>query len=236
MRFCKDGTGRFAERPYYHASELDTECEQIITSFLTKKYGEASFPISTEALTRLIERDAADLDLGADLSVEGPGVDGVTDFTPGAKPKVRIERFLSEQKSEHRLRTTLTHEYGHVHFHKCLFDGKAAQSHNLFASHGAASMKCKRDTITGAPQSDWTEWQAGYACGALLMPVSHLTRVVGDYLQRHDLYGPLQIDTVTANTLTRLVSQTYHVSMDAAHFRLLKLGHLSTEAPSPRLF
>jgi hypothetical protein len=37
---------------------------------------------------------------------------------------------------------------------------------------GRREQVCKRDGIINARQSDWTEWQAGYACGALLMPAS----------------------------------------------------------------
>ena len=30
--------------------------------------------------------------------------------------------------------------------------------------------KCKRDNIVGASETDWMEWQAGYVCGAILIP------------------------------------------------------------------
>ncbi len=49
-------------------------------------------------------------------------MEGVTDFCPGEKPTVRIAHQLSEEpRRENRLRTTLTHEYGHVKFHAFLW-------------------------------------------------------------------------------------------------------------------
>ena len=43
-------------------------------------------------------------------------VEGVTEFQVGKKPRVLINRQLSEGRNmENRLRTTLAHEYGHVH-------------------------------------------------------------------------------------------------------------------------
>jgi hypothetical protein len=84
--------------------------------------------IPTEALTKLIERDAGDLDLYADLSQEGPEVQGLTEFFPNQKPNVKILGALSQQSNEHRLRTTLTHEYGHVKFHDCLWQADAGNA------------------------------------------------------------------------------------------------------------
>ena len=111
----RDTTGRFALRPHYDVAELDRECEKIVTDFLTKRYREVSYPISTDDLTALIEKETEDLDHYADLSHYGAGVEGITIFQRSGKPKVQIAAFLSEGNRENRLRTTLTHEYGHVH-------------------------------------------------------------------------------------------------------------------------
>ena len=62
MKWIKDVTGRFPERPYYEEGELDFECERIVGDFLRKKYGKVEFPISTSDITVLIERDTSDLD------------------------------------------------------------------------------------------------------------------------------------------------------------------------------
>src|ERR1700681_3122034 len=45
-------------------------------------------------------------------------VEGITDFFPGKRPKVRIARHLVEdERMANRLRTTLTHELGQLKFH-----------------------------------------------------------------------------------------------------------------------
>jgi hypothetical protein len=102
-------------RPHFEPIELDRECEHIICAFLKQKYGEVKFPVPTDALDVLIEQDAQDLDRYADLSAEGDDVEGVTEFIPGQKPRVKISARLSENpKLENRLRTTLTHEGAEV--------------------------------------------------------------------------------------------------------------------------
>jgi hypothetical protein len=95
MKYVSDRSGRFPKRPHYEPSELDQECEHIITDFMRSHCGGFRLPIPTEALTKLIERDAEDLDLYADLSEEGEDVEGVTAFVPQQKPRVRISSSLS---------------------------------------------------------------------------------------------------------------------------------------------
>jgi Zn-dependent peptidase ImmA (M78 family) len=71
----------------------------------------------------MIEQETSDLDLYADLSVEGEDVEGLTEFYRNKKPSVKIARELSLDLSRYsRLRTTLAHEYGHVKFHAFLGD------------------------------------------------------------------------------------------------------------------
>jgi len=121
MKWVQDKTGRFAKRPHYLPEELDDECERIICAFLQQKYGRVEFPVKTDDLTVLIEQKA-DLDAYADLSGEEGDVQGVTEFTPGKRPVVRISDTLQVPYLENRLRTTLTHEWGHIHFHQFMFD------------------------------------------------------------------------------------------------------------------
>jgi len=108
--------GPLRQTPHYLPEELDEECERIIMEFLKQKYGSADFPIGTDDLTVLIEQKA-DLDSYADLSHEEGDVEGVTEFTPGQRPVVKIADRLNVPNMENRLRTTLTHEWGHVHLH-----------------------------------------------------------------------------------------------------------------------
>ena len=77
MRWVRDLTGRFPQRPHYDQKELDNECEQIILSFLREKYGECHLPIPTDDLSIMVQHDTSDLDLYADLSTEGEDIEVV---------------------------------------------------------------------------------------------------------------------------------------------------------------
>ena len=70
-------------------------------------------------------------------------------------------------------RAMLTHEYGHVRLHGYLFEIDP-QVTDLFNPKGAGArgQVCKRNGIIDTPEYDWMEWQAGYVCGSLLMPVT----------------------------------------------------------------
>ena len=56
VKYVPDRTGRFAQRPHFNPEELDRECESIIHNFLKENHGEVKFPVSTDDLTHLIER------------------------------------------------------------------------------------------------------------------------------------------------------------------------------------
>lgn len=236
MQYVPDNTGRFSRRPHYKPDELDRECENAITSFLRSR-GEVRFPISTEDLTRLIERDTDDLDLYADLSEYGSDVEGVTEFTPGRKPTVRIsERLSGDTRYSNRLRTTLTHEYGHVKFHGYLWETEPPQKDLLRSNPNANKQVCKRDDILNASQYDWMEWQAGYVCGAILMPVTHVRRVVVAYQEQHNIFGSVSPSDSHGLALVDEIKAAFEVSGDAARVRLTKLGILADGAPSQSLF
>lgn len=229
----KDRTGRFAERPHFSEDELDTECEQIISGFLRELHGNVSYPVATDDLTKLIEAHTADLDLYADLSALGEDVEGLTEFRPGEKPRVRISRLLSgDPRRENRFRTTLTHEFGHVHFHNYLWDSAARQS-SLFAAsghHNSQPMTCKRESIVAANKTDWMEWQAGYACGALLMPTTAVKRLVADFFQSHGIYASVTPDSIHGRNIIRSIVEVFSVSEEAACVRLSRLNFLSASA------
>jgi hypothetical protein len=236
MRYVRDKTGRFPNRPHYDPRELDQECEEAITDFMKKSCGGFSLPIPTDVLTSLIERDAEDLDLYADLTTEGSDVEGVTNFYPGKRPCVRIAALLSEQRSENRLRTTLTHEWGHVRFHDFLWQAEALNPSMHAQLAAQPCPKCKRDRIFGAPEVDWMEWQAGYVCGAVLMPVSQIRAVVETFCDARNLYTPLVQNSTAATALIGVVVNTFSVSGDAARVRLSKLGYLNATDLGPTLF
>ena len=226
MKWVPDRTGKFQRRPHYKPAEIDAECERVILEFLRKKYNRVSFPIKTDDLTILIE-EKADLDSCADLSGEPGEVEGVTEFRPGKRPLVSIADSLSGERMENRLRTTLTHEYGHVHFHQFMF-AIEAQSGSLFPSEQKGlTKKCNRESIVGASEADWMEWQAGYACGAILMPVTSLMDSVRSFRTEKCLpFNNLTADSEPGRELVALVASTFQTSKDAARVRLLKKGIL----------
>lgn len=237
VRYVRDTTGRFSQRPHYEQHELDRECESIITKFLKDKYGKVEFPVSTEDLTLLIERDTSDFDSYADLSQYNGEVEGVTEFLPPGKPAVKIAAGLAnDSRRENRLRTTLAHEYGHVHFHSYLWQVEPPAPDLLRQNPNANKQICKRDSILNAAQADWMEWQAGYVSGAILMPISRLRQIVGAYLEEHGLFGLVGASGAHGQALIERVQGEFQVSADAARVRLLKLNILGAHDAGPSLF
>ncbi|SRR6266700_2155307 len=235
MKWVPDRTGRFTKRPHYLPEELDTECEQIILLFLKKKYGRIEFPVKTDDLTVLIEQKA-DLDSCADLSHEDGEVQGVTEFVRGKRPLVKIANSLSmAQHLENRLRTTLTHEYGHVHFHQFMFEVETKPLSLFSSEEHRHSNKCKRDSILNAAEADWMEWQAGYVCGAILMPVGALLETVKGFREENDLaLTNLSLTSSEGQRLISVVATTFQTSQDAARVRLLKKRILKEEVGATR--
>ena len=237
MKYVTDTTGRFAERPHYEPAELDRECESIIKMHLKALYGEVRFPVLTDDLTKLIEGEADSLDIYADLSEFGEGVEGVTEFRSGAKPRVYINKELSEDpKRENRYRTTLTHEYGHVHYHSYLWDFEAKQMSLSTGNKRDNRAICKRSTILEAPQNDWMEWQAGHVCGAILMPASFVRKIVSDYVEAANVFPPIPASGEHASALIDSVSEQFKVSKDAARIRLFRLKVLVDSLTGKSLF
>jgi hypothetical protein len=216
MKMIPDHTGRFRLRPHYEIGEIEELCERTLADFLEDLYGQVLVPVPTEALTILIERDAADLDLYADLSGEGADVQGVTEFAAGARPSVKIARELTLQRwRAHRLRTTLAHEYGHVLLHAPLWEEQGAGGPN----------RCRRGALLARDRVvDWLEWQAGYVSGALLMLRRRVALLVEAYLRERGARG-LRDGSIEAAELRRRASVAFDVSEEAAGVRLMKLGH-----------
>jgi hypothetical protein len=220
MGWVRDNTGRFSRRPYYQQSFLDRRCERLICEFLQSLYGQVTIPVPNGALIKLVERDARDLNLYAQLP---EGVLGVTYFDPPRKPQVRIARSLFEDTRRlHRLRFTLAHEYAHVVLHAPLYLklGSAAREDH----------QCTTTQIEPLAAVDWMEWQASYAAGALLMPASRLRALV-DACRPSRLGRPPAIRESLANNLQQRTSEAFLVSTDAARVRLTQLGYLSDRPP-----
>ncbi|MGC1400717.1 ImmA/IrrE family metallo-endopeptidase [Candidatus Binatus sp.] len=220
MKMIPDRTGRFQKSPHWEIRELEQMCEDTMTSFLRQHFGFERIPVPTEAVTMLIERDAADLDLATNLSDDIHEVFGFTQFERGRKPLVKIARELWEQRHRNnRLRTTLTHEYGHVMLHTWLYDkyGVARGPHRCYW----------QSLLPTERVFDWFEWQAGYASGALLMPESFARRTVEAYFQNRSERPPVAKESPEASVLCQRISLAFDVSVEAASVRLSQLGYLT---------
>jgi Zn-dependent peptidase ImmA (M78 family) len=237
VRYVADRTGRFTQRPHYEPKELDRECEAVVSAFLKERHGTVAYPLTTDDLTVLIERDTDSLDQYANLSGYGRDVEGVTQFQPGRKPKVLISETLSTADNrQNRLRMTLAHEYGHVRLHTYLWDIEPPRPDLLKTNPRANMQVCFRDKILDSAQTDWMEWQAGYAGGALLMPVSRVRSLVAEYCESHNLFGVVGQDDSHGRALIEKLSVAFTVSPDAARIRLLKLGIIGATSAGPSLF
>lgn len=235
MKWVKDTTGRFSQRPFYEEAELDFECEALVSSFLLEKYDKVSYPLSTDDLTILIEQHTSDLDQYADLTKEGNDVEGMTIFLRDAKPKVLIDLKLSDHPNrENRRRTTLSHELGHVRFHGFLV---SAQQFPLFSmGNNALTIVCKRDAILNASKIDWMEWQAGYASGAFLMPITPIRELVQRVFENANAPSVQSTSSVIGQELIHQVQTLFQVSEEAARVRLIKLGFLTSQQTPMSLF
>ncbi len=237
MKYIRDTTGRLSQRPHFEPIELDRECERVVFEFLRAKFGDVRFPIPTDALSILIERDADELDMYADLSGLGADVEGVTEFVPGQKPRVKISKRLSEDsRMENRLRTTLTHEFGHVKFHAPLWQVDTLTADMFGKRPERMSISCKRENIVGAPEYDWMEWQAGYVCGAVLMPHTRVKALATDTLNKDLRQGPVDASSTAAGNLIARLVDSFQVSADAARVRLIKLKVIADRRPGADLF
>lgn len=229
MKWIKDPTGRFPRRPYYTEDELEVECEAIVQKLLRIRRGCVGFPVTTDDLTVLIEGEAEELDLYSDLSGEDGQVEGVTEFRSGRKPRVLINRELSESpRLVNRLRTTLAHEYGHVHFHGFLHELED-RNLTLFAPEPKTILiKSRRETIEHMPPAtDWMEWQAWYACGAILMPKSALREMAKAYYES---------GAAGDEGLVACAAERFEVSRDAARVRLSRTGFFRDDRMTGTMF
>ena len=215
MRMVEDDTGRFPGRPVFSRREIDETCERIVAELLKERHGAVGYPVLTDDLTVLIERDTEDLDLFADLSTCDEAVEGVTIFRPGRKPMVKISGKLTQDPNRtNRLRSTLAHEYAHVLLHAFLWEDNFP----------------KPAMLRGI---DWMEWQADYAAGALLMPRSALTDKVQEHRGHRTSPVLPQAENSFRKSMIEAVRRGFGVSRAAARVRLERQGHLARDT-NPR--
>lgn len=228
MKWLPDPTRRFARYPYYEGSELDLECQALVSNFLQAAHRSISYPLSTADLCALIESLASDLDWNADLSHYGDDVEGITHFSMRGRPRVEISRHLSDSILANRFRMTLAHELAHVHFHNCLYQLPDAQM-SFLAQTEDRHLHCKRESIAGKTRNDWMEWQAAYGGGAILMPFDAVKNVVGKVVGAS--VTAMHPDSDVAERTCSAICEEFQVSRLAATVRLEKLGVLSRATP-----
>lgn len=234
MKWVNDDRHGFVKRPFYDQIELDRICQDEVFGFLKKHRGTVSLPILTGDLTVLIESRVKDLDPYADLSEEGPDVEGVTIFVPGSAPIVKISnRIPSDPGRDNRFRTTLSHELGHVLLHAL---GQRSVGQMQIEDGQQKTQRCQRGGILTRSKVDWMEWQAGYASGALLMPVSPLSSVAREMLAKRATNTVPSVGSGAARDAIRVVAERFMVSQDAAKVRLLQLGLITEGPPQSLLF
>ena len=222
MRYYADTTKRFSQRPHFDEKEINRTCERLLAKYYGTPVSKITFPISTDDLTNLIEKEAEDLDLYADLSTYGDTVEGVTEFRTGQKPTIKISKNLTETPIYiNRYRSTLAHEYGHLHLHRWLFELDYNSGKLLRESSNDNKIVCKRETLINPKKNDWLEWQACYFSSAVLMPVSKLKEVVNSYKASTGIKSIEQCED-----LITLVSEFFQVSKDSARIRLSLLKYI----------
>jgi len=80
-----------------------------------------------------------------------------------------------------------------------------------------------------APENDWMEWQAGYICGALLMPRSNVIALASRVAEGYGGAAPVVLETLAGRDLIAQVRKHFQVSEQAAQVRLSRLDLLVEE-------
>ena len=118
------------------------------------------------------------------------------------------------------------HEYGHVRFHDFLFQTEEGAWLSLFDDLPDAPPRihrCHRDSILSLNEADWMEWQAGFVCGALLMPIGALIAEARSFRHSRDLdHAALSERSLDGAVLIAEVAEKFQTSWDSARVRLLQ--------------
>lgn len=237
VKWVPDKTGRFQKRPHFDAGEIDRECETLTEAFLLRKYGKIEYPLATDDLATMIEDHVDYLDQYADLSKEGRDVEGVTRFFVGATPSIEVSESLTNAENQtNRLRTTLSHELGHVRLHDPVIQA-AFGSGDLFEQKEHRVVLKRDEAERAANPSDWMEWQAKYASGAYLMPRKAVFERMKPVWEADGKMPPVQlVGNWTAQRMIQLMVTSFQVSREAATVRLLLLGLITRENRAATLF
>jgi IrrE N-terminal-like domain len=228
MREYRDPHGRPIRRLYLKTDLLDRRCEGLMREFMNRRSGGYRLPIPTNELMRLLDERAGEIDTYADLP---SGIHGKTTLYFDRRPQVEIAASIYMTRSDHRVRTTVCHEFGHVWLHGPLWREVGARR----ASGVGPVWDCYRENILTAPESDWTEWQAGWVSGAILMPASALRAWAAECAKKFGAKLPFAASPRGGAELVKLVAERCDVSILAAQVRLDKLGLVIKDSSPKRL-
>src|ERR1700691_1573679 len=73
------------------------------------------------------------------------------------KPDVKISESIYNTRSDHLVRTSTCHEFGHVWIHAPLWCEAGAK---IQIATAGPVWNCHRENVLNPPEYDWTEWQA----------------------------------------------------------------------------
>lgn len=224
-----DPTRRFVRRPLFERSEIERRCERILAQFYGETGRHRTVSLSTEDLELLADRVTEEFQPIADLSRIGNDVEGATYFAPPHRPKIRISQRLDGH--EHRRRMTIAHELGHVLMHSELY--VAEDTLDLFADPSdRGNVYCKQSTMTNGV--DWMEWQANYAGGAILMPLSAVRSFICE-LRGNRVNEALYEGDAEAAAIVSKIASYFNVSHDAARIRLVQCSFIEVHESIQRL-
>lgn len=221
MRSYRDPLGRPIRWPFLKTEVLDRRCEGIMRGFMNRRSGGYRLPIPTDELIRLLEERAEKVDTYADLP---DGIHGQTLLFYDRRPIVKIAESIYRTRSDHRVRTTAAHEFGHVWLHAPLWrEAGARLATGAGEDGGGAVWTCHRENIVSAPKTDWVEWQAGWVSGAILMPASALRHWAEEHALKFGANPPFAATSPAASAMINRVAEECDVSILAAQVRLSKL-------------
>lgn len=219
MRYEQDKNGLFYKIPYFAPAEIEEKCWKILLPFIQGRRGSVTFPVTTDDIAVLIEQYVDDLDMYADLSHYGHSIEGVTIFQIDQQPRVAIAKRLSEfPHLRHRLKTTLTHEFGHVLLHTGLYISGS------LTPRGAASQLYSASEGEMEKQTSWMEWQAWQAAACMLLPKTEVLSTLDTYLKNHGRRSITDLRYGYIPDFIKKVAKTFDVSEPFAKRRLVSLN------------
>lgn len=149
----------------------------------------------------------------------------------GARAKtVIIDCLLLEKNQENRYRFTMAHEASHAFLHKDYFaerppilPGMRVRRLKILKDTSLPLVRCRMDSVAAVPPRqpdgwddlDWMEWQANTLAAVLLMP-AQAVRIAAESAEK-EMSGD-------HDRLATYIASVFHVSSEAAGYRLKQLG------------